>query len=67
MKQNSWIFVTPPLPVALLPVEVSFNMSDYESNKSSFWTSLPGVLTGLAALVGALTTLYLAFHHIRPH
>ena len=28
--------------------------------KKSFWTSLPGILTGLAALIGSITGLYLA-------
>jgi WD40 repeat protein len=34
-------------------------MSD---EKGSFWTSLPGILTGIATLLGAITTLYLALY-----
>jgi hypothetical protein len=34
--------------------------------KKIFWTTLPGVLTGIAALLGAITTLWLAFHDNRP-
>lgn len=30
-------------------------------SKASFWTTLPGVLTGVAAILTALTGLYLAF------
>jgi hypothetical protein len=38
------------------------------NNKSSFWTSIPGVLTGLAALLGAVATLYkVFFHHSHVH
>lgn len=32
-----------------------------ESNPSGFWSTLPGVLTGLAAVIGACTALYVAF------
>jgi len=30
--------------------------------KKSFWTSLPGILTGLAAVVTAITSLYVVMH-----
>jgi len=36
---------------------------EQKAGGGSFWTSLPGVLTGLAALVGALGALYL---NVRP-
>lgn len=32
-----------------------------KGSKKSFWTSLPGILTGLATLIGAVGSLYLAF------
>jgi len=32
-------------------------MSDQESQRSSFWTSLPGILTGAAALITAISGL----------
>ena len=31
-------------------------------NKKTFFETLPGILTGIAALLAALTTLYLTFH-----
>ncbi len=34
--------------------------------KKIFWTTLPGVLTGIAALLGAITALWLAFPDNRP-
>ena len=33
-----------------------------EQNKPNFWTTLPGILTGLAALLTALGGLFLALH-----
>jgi hypothetical protein len=36
------------------------------NDKSSFWTSIPGVLAGLAALLGAVATLLHIFMH-HPH
>lgn len=38
-------------------------MSDEQTPRTSqtFWTSLPGVLTGIAALIGAITGLIVAF------
>ncbi len=35
-------------------------------NKKSFFKTLPGILTGLAALIASLTGLYLAFQGSRP-
>jgi hypothetical protein len=35
-------------------------MADSASSTGSFWTSLPGILTGIATLLGACTGLYLA-------
>ena len=32
-----------------------------DDDKKSFFATLPGILTGLAALIGAFTTLYVAF------
>lgn len=37
-------------------------MSDDGNRSGGFWTSIPGVLTGLAAVVTAGTGLYLALH-----
>ena len=31
-------------------------------DQKSFWTSLPGILTGIGAVIGAVTTLWLALH-----
>jgi len=45
-------------------------MSDDGNRSGGFWTSIPGVLTGVAALVTAVTGLYLALHqtpHPAPH
>jgi hypothetical protein len=40
-------------------------MSD---DKPSFWTTLPGILTGLAALLTAIAGLFAIHHkHITPH
>ena len=36
-------------------------------NKANFWTTLPGILTGLAALVTALAGLWVAVHSIVSH
>jgi hypothetical protein len=40
------------------------NVNDV-NDKSSFWTSIPGILAGLAALLGAVATLFhiLIRHH----
>jgi hypothetical protein len=35
-------------------------MSDEEETPKSFWTSLPGILTGITGIVSALTALYIA-------
>ena len=32
-----------------------------DSTKGGFWSTVPGILTGLAALIGACTALYVAF------
>jgi hypothetical protein len=33
-----------------------------DDNKKSFWTSLPGVLTGIAAVIGAITGIVVAIN-----
>ncbi len=33
-----------------------------ENDKKSFWTSIPGILTGVAAVLTAVTTLYVTLH-----
>ncbi len=40
-------------------------MSDSDG-RQSFWATLPGILTGAAALITAVTTLYLALHKEAP-
>jgi hypothetical protein len=37
-----------------------------EDDKRPFFTTLPGILTGSAALIGALTTLYVAVRNQQP-
>ena len=37
-----------------------------ESEKQSFWTTLPGILTGIAALLTAVTGLMIAFYSHGP-
>ena len=41
------------------------NDANDNNNKPSFWSSVPGMLTGLAALLGAVATLMhlLMRHH----
>jgi hypothetical protein len=34
-----------------------------DDDKKSFFATLPGLITAIAALIGALTTLYIALHH----
>ena len=41
-------------------------MADQSSQSGSFWTSLPGILTGAAALVTAISGLAI-WHHSTPH
>ncbi|PWS37756.1 hypothetical protein DFH01_00065 [Falsiroseomonas bella] len=36
-------------------------MSERPPHSGSFWTTLPGILTGLAAVIGALATAWVAF------
>lgn len=43
------------MPVEPVPQQKSF---------WRFWTTLPGVLTGIAGLIGAFTTLYIALHPV---
>jgi hypothetical protein len=38
-------------------------MADDNSGKSSFWTTVPGILSGLAALITAIA----AFYHFGRH
>jgi hypothetical protein len=38
----------------------------HRENKSSFWTTLPGFLTALAAIITALGSAYAIFHHPAP-
>jgi hypothetical protein len=33
-----------------------------DKNKQSFWTTVPGILTGLAAVIGAVGTIYFNSH-----
>ncbi len=35
---------------------------DHSDNRKSFWSSLPGILTGIAALITAIVTLYTALN-----
>jgi hypothetical protein len=37
-----------------------------DDNKKSFWTSLPGILTGIAAVVVAIGSILAAYNHITP-
>jgi hypothetical protein len=41
-------------------------MADQDSKSASFWTSLPGILTGIAAVLGAIATLAALFLHSKP-
>jgi hypothetical protein len=37
-----------------------------DENKKSFWTSLPGILTGVAAVIAAVTGIVAAYNHAAP-
>ena len=37
-----------------------------DENKKSFWTSLPGILTGVAAVIVAVTGILAAYNHVAP-
>jgi len=37
-----------------------------DENKKSFWTSLPGILTGVAAVIVAVGGILAAYNHIAP-
>jgi hypothetical protein len=37
-----------------------------DDNKKSFWTSLPGILTGVAAVIAAVTGIVVAYNHGTP-
>jgi hypothetical protein len=37
-----------------------------DDNKKSFWTSLPGILTGIAAVIVAITGIVAAYNHVTP-
>jgi hypothetical protein len=37
-----------------------------DDNKKSFWTSLPGILTGIAAVVAAVGGILATYYHITP-
>src|SRR5215469_16263074 len=37
-----------------------------DDNKKSFWTSLPGILTGVAAVVAAVGGILAAYNHVTP-
>jgi len=39
-------------------------MSDEEPRRRSFWATMPGVLTGVAALISAVVALIVAFHQL---
>ncbi|MEJ0087935.1 MAG: PAN domain-containing protein [Pseudomonadota bacterium] len=38
-------------------------MADTSSSKSGFWSTLPGILTGTAALIAAITGIIVAMRH----
>ena len=40
---------------------------DSNEPKQSFWTTLPGILTSIAAIIGFLTGLLVAFGIVGPH
>jgi hypothetical protein len=37
-----------------------------DENKKSFWTSLPGILTGVAAVIAAVGGILAAYNHVAP-
>jgi hypothetical protein len=37
-----------------------------DDNKKSFWTSLPGILTGIAAVIAAVGGILATYYHITP-
>src|SRR5690349_12693670 len=37
-----------------------------DDNKKPFWTSLPGILTGIAAVIVAVGGILTAYNHISP-
>ena len=37
-----------------------------DDNKKSFWTSLPGILTGIAAVIVAVGGILAAYNHVTP-
>jgi hypothetical protein len=37
-----------------------------DENKKSFWTSLPGILTGVAAVIVAVGGILAAYNHVNP-
>jgi hypothetical protein len=37
-----------------------------DDNKKPFWTSLPGILTGIAAVIVAVGGIFTAYNHISP-
>jgi hypothetical protein len=37
-----------------------------DENKKSFWTSLPGILTGVAAVIVAVGGILAAYNHVAP-
>ncbi|MFZ0514391.1 MAG: hypothetical protein WAM14_22495 [Candidatus Nitrosopolaris sp.] len=37
-----------------------------DDNKKSFWTSLPGILTGVAAVIVAVGGILAAYNHVAP-
>src|SRR5690349_4333841 len=41
-------------------------MADASSSSPSWWQTLPGILTGLAAVITAATGLYIAFNRTAP-
>ena len=41
-------------------------MPDEQPSKGNFFTTLPGVLTGIAAVVTAVTGFWAVFHHDSP-
>jgi hypothetical protein len=47
-------------------LELSDMGTEESKGASSFWTSIPGFLTGLAAVIGAIVAAFAAFHHPTP-
>ncbi|MCI5227011.1 MAG: hypothetical protein D3918_10240 [Candidatus Electrothrix sp. AX2] len=70
VKINKWIFseyITVNILesfhlLTLLGASISYDWNYMMNKEQSFWTTLPGILTGIAALITAMTGLYLALN-----